>query len=40
MFDIFGFSLTDVPPEHFQKRTHYSLRINRIVVAKDSRDMI
>ena len=40
MFNIFNLSLTDVARKNFENGTHHLLGINRVIVAKDSRDVI
>jgi hypothetical protein len=40
IFDAIGLPLTDVPREDFENRPHDFLRIDRVVIAKDSRNVI
>jgi hypothetical protein len=40
MFNIFDLSLTDMARKNFENGTHHLLRINCVIVAKDSRDVI
>src|SRR3989304_10067380 len=40
MFDIFGLSLADMPRQNFENGAHHFFGIDRIIIAKDSRDVI
>ena len=40
MFDVFDFSRGDMPRQNFENGTHNLLRINRVIVPKNVRDVI